>query len=86
MANPTPQDLAKLKQQHVLAVLTAPYYSPKGIMDAEKLCTIVGIQWRGRQARNGKEGAILGTAETFVDWFVDQGLITKEKKPGNGTG
>lgn len=86
MANPTPEEKAELKQQHVLAILTNPLYAPKGKIDAARLCIQVGIPWRGRQTPKGKEGGILSTAEKFINWFVDQGLVTKSKTKGTVRG
>jgi DNA-binding PadR family transcriptional regulator len=86
MANPTPQQLAELRQQQVLAILTMPFYVPKGKIDAAKLCLLVNVPWRGRRTPKGKEGGILSTAENFIGWFEDQGLITKKKIKGTVRG
>jgi DNA-binding PadR family transcriptional regulator len=73
----TPEQLAQSKQQHVLALLTMPFYAPKGEIDAARLCVLVDIPWRGRQTPSGKMGEIKPTSLRFLDWFVTEGLVTK---------
>lgn len=82
MANLSPEEKAKAKQQHVLTILTMPFYVPKGKIDAAKLCLLVNVPWRGRRTPKGKEGGILSTAENFINWFADQGLVTKKEFRG----